>query len=43
MISRDLANLGVRIPSTTMRSFWTMVAHFHGQVWNGAELVEVAR
>lgn len=37
-LERDLANLGVRIPATTMRRFWTMVAHYHGQTWNGAEL-----
>lgn len=37
-LERDLANLGVRIPATTMRRFWTMIAHFHGQTWNGAEL-----
>lgn len=37
-LERDLAELGFRIPSTTMRRFWTMVAHCHGQTWNGAEL-----
>ena len=37
-LERDLGNLGVRIPATTMRRFWTMIAHYHGQVWNGAEL-----
>lgn len=37
-LERDLANLGVRIPATTMRRFWTMLAHYHGQTWNGAEL-----
>lgn len=37
-LERDLANLGVRIPSVTMRRFWTMIAHYHGQIWNGAEL-----
>jgi uncharacterized protein len=37
-LERDLANLGVRIPATTMRRFWTMIAHYHGQTWNGAEL-----
>ena len=37
-LERDLANLGVRIPAVTMRRFWTMIAHYHGQVWNGAEL-----
>lgn len=37
-LERDLANLGVRVPATTMRRFWTMIAHYHGQTWNGAEL-----
>ncbi len=37
-LERDLANLGVRIPPTTLRRFWTMLAHYHGQTWNGAEL-----
>ena len=37
-LERDLANLGFTIPSTTMRRFWTMIAHYHGQTWNGAEL-----
>ena len=37
-VERDLANLGFRMPATTMRRFWAMVAHYHGQTWNGAEL-----
>jgi uncharacterized protein len=37
-LERDLANLGVRIPATTLRRFWTMLAHYHGQTHNGAEL-----
>lgn len=37
-LERDLGNLGVRIPASTMRRFWTMIAHYHGQTWNGAEL-----
>jgi predicted AAA+ superfamily ATPase len=37
-LERDLAQLGVRIPAETLRRFWTMVAHYHGQVWSGAEL-----
>lgn len=36
-LSRDLPGLGSRIPPTTIRRFWTMLAHWHGQVWNGAE------
>jgi predicted AAA+ superfamily ATPase len=37
-LERDLPQLGVTVPATTMRRFWTMVAHYHGQSWNGAEL-----
>jgi predicted AAA+ superfamily ATPase len=37
-LERDLPRLGIRTPSETLRRFWTMVAHYHGQVWNGAEL-----
>lgn len=36
-LERDLSELGIRIPSPTLRRFWTMLAHYHGQVWNGAE------
>ncbi|WP_419843096.1 ATP-binding protein [Candidatus Poriferisodalis sp.] len=35
-LERDLGNLGYRIPAAAMRRFWTMVAHYHGQTWNGA-------
>ena len=37
-LQRDLAALGFGMPATTMRRFWSMMAHFHGQTWNGAEL-----
>ncbi len=37
-LERDLPQLGVGTPSTTMRRFWTMLAHYHGQVLNAAEL-----
>ena len=37
-LERDLANLGFRFPATTMRRFWTMLAHCHGQTWNGARI-----
>ena len=37
-LERDLPNLGVRIPPRTLRRFWSMLAHYHGQIWNGAEL-----
>lgn len=34
---RDLPQLGITIPAETLRRFWTMIAHYHGQTWNGAE------
>ena len=37
-LQRDLPELGVTIPSATLHRFWTMLAHYHGQVWNGSEL-----
>jgi uncharacterized protein len=38
LLERDLPQLGITIPSTTLRRFWTMLAHYHGQHWNAAEL-----
>ena len=37
-LERDIPQLGVRIPTEALRRFWMMVAHYHGQIWNGAEL-----
>ena len=37
-LERDLPQLGVTIPAITLRRFWNMVAHYHGQIWNAAEL-----
>ena len=34
---RDIAALGITVPMEALRRFWTMVAHYHGQVWNAAE------
>ncbi len=36
-LERDLPQLGITISSTTLRRFWTMLAHYHGQVWNASE------
>jgi predicted AAA+ superfamily ATPase len=36
-IERDLPQLGVRVSSTTLSRFWSMLAHYHGQVWNSSE------
>jgi len=37
-LERDIPQLGITVPSETLRRFWTMLAHYHGQVWNAAEL-----
>jgi hypothetical protein len=36
-LERDLSQLGITIRSSTMRRFWTMLAHYHGQIWNASE------
>jgi hypothetical protein len=36
-LERDLPQLGIGVSSTAMRRFWTMLAHYHGQVWNASE------
>lgn len=35
-VERDLPSLGSRVPAATNDRFWRMLAHVHGQVWNGA-------
>lgn len=35
-IERDLPALGSTVPAHTHDRFWRMLAHAHGQVWNGA-------
>ncbi len=36
-LERDVPQLGVTIPSVALLRFWTMLAHYHGQIWNAAE------
>lgn len=37
-LERDIPQLGITIPPTAMRRFWTMLAHLHGQTWNASDL-----
>lgn len=37
-LERDMPQFGITIPATALRRFWNMVAHYHGQTWNAAEL-----
>ena len=37
-LERDIPQLGFHIPAMTLHQFWNMLAHYHGQIWNGSEL-----
>lgn len=37
-LQRDIPQLGINIPATALRRFWTMLAHYHGQTWNASRL-----
>ena len=36
-LERDLPQWGVRTPPATLLRFWTMLAHYHGQIWKASE------
>lgn len=37
-LERDIPQLGINIPARTLRRFWTMLSHYHGQVINYSEI-----
>ena len=37
-LERDIPLLGIRVPAESLFRFWSMMAHYHGQTWNAAEL-----
>lgn len=37
-LERDLGQMGFSTPSSTMLRFWTMAAHYHGQIWSHAAI-----
>ena len=37
-LERDIPSLGVRVSPVALGRFWTMLAHFHGQIWNATEI-----
>jgi predicted AAA+ superfamily ATPase len=39
-LERDIPQLGIRVPAETLRRFWTMLAHWHGRIWNAAALAQ---
>lgn len=36
-LERDIPQLGFTINAVALRRFWTMLSHYHGQVWNASE------
>jgi predicted AAA+ superfamily ATPase len=39
-LERDIPQFGFSIPAVTMRRFWTMIAHYHGQLLNSSKLAQ---
>ncbi|BCK86878.1 putative protein [Sideroxyarcus emersonii] len=37
-LERDIPSFGIRVPGATLRRFWQMLAHLHGQLWNASRL-----
>ncbi|MCC7536132.1 MAG: ATP-binding protein [Deltaproteobacteria bacterium] len=37
-LERDLPQIGINVGAITMHRFWSMIAHYHGQLWNSSEL-----
>lgn len=37
-LQRDIPMLGIQVPPVTLHRFWTMLAHYHGGIWNGSEI-----
>jgi uncharacterized protein len=37
LLERDLPQWGVRVPAVALQRFWTMIAHYHGQIWKATE------
>ncbi len=36
-LERDLPQWGLTAPAPALLRFWTMLAHYHGQIWNAAD------
>lgn len=37
LLERDIPQLGITVAAETLRRFWTMIAHYHGETWNAAQ------
>jgi predicted AAA+ superfamily ATPase len=36
-VERDMPQMGIQVPARALTRFWSMLAHYHGQIWNAAE------
>jgi uncharacterized protein len=39
-LERDVPQFGIQIASSALQRFWTMFAHYHGQIWNASQLAQ---
>ena len=39
-LERDMPQFGFRLSAATLQRFWTMLAHWHGQLWNASRLAQ---
>jgi len=37
-LEKDIPNLGLQLSSPNLRRFWTMLAHYHAQIFNASEI-----
>ena len=37
-LERDIPNLGINIPAQTLHRFYSMLAHYHGNIFNASEI-----
>lgn len=37
-LERDIPQLGLQIPAKSLEKFWSMLAHYHGQIFNASEI-----
>ena len=37
-LEKDIPNLGIHVPPQTLRRFWMMLTHYHGNIFNASEI-----
>jgi predicted AAA+ superfamily ATPase len=37
-LEQDIPSFGISIPAASLRRFWTMLAHYHGNIFNASEI-----